>query len=46
MVIGVEKIAVEPRSSRLNLKKIAIVDLPENLKMALHVGEMAQGLWR
>ena len=41
MAIRVEKIVVEARSSHLNLKKLAIVDLSRFLEMALDVGEMA-----
>ena len=46
MAVGVEKIAVETRSSRLNLEKLAIVDSHIFLEMTLKVGKTAQPLWR
>ena len=44
MAIGVEKVAIVPRSSCLNLEKLVVVDLPEILEMALGFGETAQSL--
>ena len=46
MAIGVEQIAVEARSSRLNLEKLAIVELSGILETSLTFDKMAWGLWR